>query len=160
MPSTAGSGGRFLLVPDDDPLLEVNDRLRNISGVVGDAFEVPRGAHQLEPGVELSGIMTERFLELVAELAILPIDRAVARNDGSCAYGVAAGQGVIAGAHLGEYVAGQRLELLGNRYTIGLLRQLARSPGNPGRQVGDPLPVTADLQHSRHAPQVRSDRLE
>ena len=74
--------------------------------------------------------------------------------------GIAADQRVIGGTDVGEHIPGQRLELLGNGHAVGLLRQLARSPGNPRRQVGDPLPVAVDLQNGRHAPQVGGDRLE
>ena len=69
-------------MPDDVAFLQINDGLRDAGRVVGDALEISRRAHQLEPRLELAGVMAERFLELTAELAILAIDRAVAFDDG------------------------------------------------------------------------------
>ena len=69
-------------MPDDVSLLQVNDGLRDAGGMIGDSLEISGRVHQLEPGVELSGVAAERFLEIAAELAILPIDQPVALDDG------------------------------------------------------------------------------
>ena len=68
-------------------------------------------------------------------------------------------QGVVAGADPGEHVAGEGLEGVGDRDALGLPGQLARPPGDPRGEVGDPLPVAADLQHGGQPAQVRGDRL-
>src|SRR5262249_59134867 len=109
-----------LVVPDDGPLLEVHDGFRNVLGVVGDPLEVPRRAQQGEPGVELGGILSELLLELLANSAILPIDRGVAVDDGPRVPGVADGQGLVGGPDLTEDVAGHRLERLGAREALDL----------------------------------------
>src|SRR5262249_10556537 len=49
----------FDLVPDDDPLVQVDDSLGNIAGMVGDSLEMATDAHQLQPGVELAGIVAQ-----------------------------------------------------------------------------------------------------
>jgi hypothetical protein len=77
------------LMPDDVSFLQVNDSLGDAGGMVGDSLEVTRSAHQLKPVFKLSGVSAERFLERVAEPAILPIDRLVAFYCGPSLLGVA-----------------------------------------------------------------------
>ena len=56
---------------DDRSLLEVDDRLGDAGGMVGDPFEVVRGVQEQEPGLQLLGMSAQAFLELFSEGAVL-----------------------------------------------------------------------------------------
>ena len=92
-------------MPDDDAFFEVDDRLRDTGGVIGNSFKMTPDTHQLEPGVELPGIAAERVFHLAAEPAIAAINRAIAVDQRPRALRVSPGEGVVAGASLIEDIA-------------------------------------------------------
>ncbi len=63
------------------PSFEINHRLRDTGGVVGDPLEVARSIHQFEPGVKLLGVLAQTGLELLAQHPVLRVDGGVAGDD-------------------------------------------------------------------------------
>ena len=98
----------------------------------------------------MSSLRNRRYCRLIERSAVMTARaRSASRSS----------QGVVAGADLGEHVACQYPERFGDRDPRGLLGQLAGASREPGCQIGDPLPIAIDLQHSRQPPQVRRNRL-
>ena len=62
-------------VAEDLALLEVDDRLGDLGGVVGDPLEVPRGVDQAKPGIDPLGVADDLGLELLLDGAVVAVDR-------------------------------------------------------------------------------------
>ena len=71
-------------VPEDLSLLEVDDRLGDLGGVVGDPLEVTRGVDQPKPGVDPLGIADDLLLELLLDGAVVAVDLLIGGDDGLC----------------------------------------------------------------------------
>ena len=67
-------------MPEDLALLEVNDRLGNLGGVVGDALEVTRGVDQPKPRIDPFRIANDLSLELLLDGAVVAVDSADRRR--------------------------------------------------------------------------------
>ena len=61
-------------VPEDFSLLEVDHRLGDLGGVVGDPLEVARGVDQPQPGIDPFGIADDLGLELLLDGAVVAVD--------------------------------------------------------------------------------------
>ena len=63
-------------------LLQVNDRLGNLGGMVGDALQVTRGVDQPKPRINPFRIANDLNLELLLDGAVVNVYLAIGRDDG------------------------------------------------------------------------------
>ena len=82
--------------PDDGPFAEIDDGLGDGRGVIADALQPPRQVQKLQPAVNLSGMLGQACLALLAQGLVLLVDRCIAGNDGPGQLGVACFKGLVA----------------------------------------------------------------
>ena len=81
---------------DVGSFLKVDDHLGDAGGVVGDSLQVPGGAHQVKPGVEMVGLLAEPLLEFFPNSAILSVDGPFFRDDRASSLRVALAERFVA----------------------------------------------------------------